>query len=137
MTTTTNCDNCNTQVSSEPLQGEGYPDNGLELFPLTFGYYGGFIDNLPLDEEKPSGERVVFCHDCSVSLFRQFPSILKGLGISLGEMESNPLGFGFHPCKGDTPCCEFSWGSAGEQDKIKIVNKQTMQWETVALFDIM
>jgi hypothetical protein len=137
MTTTTKCDNCNKQVPSQRLQGEGYPDNGLEIFPLTFGYYGGFIDNLPLDEDKPSGERVVFCHDCSVSLFRQFPSMLKGLGISLGEVASNPLGFGFHPCEGDTPCCEFSWDSAGEQDKIKIVNKQTMQWETVAISDIM
>ena len=137
MTTTTKCDNCNKQVPMNTFQSEGYPENGLEIFPLTFGYYGGFVDNLPLDYEKPAGDRVAFCHDCSVSLFRQFPSLLNGFGIAPSEADKKTLGFGFHPCEDDTPCCEFSWQSAHEDEKIKIANKKTMQWETVAMSDIM
>jgi len=136
MTKTTKCDNCNKRVPSEPLQGEGYPDNGLEIFPLIFGYYGGFLDNFPTDEDKPAGDRVVFCHDCSVALFRQFPSLLGGLDPTLPSDNTGATVYGLHPCEGETPCCEFAWQSASIHGKIKAVNREKMEWEMLDISEI-
>lgn len=135
MESTMKCDNCNRQVATEPLQGDTFPDGGLELFPLTFGYYGGFFDNFPSDLDSPTGNRVVFCHDCSVHLFRTFPSLFKGLEDIVFPVQDGKVAYGLHPCENETPCCEFAWASAGEQGKIKLVNRDTMQWEILDLPD--
>ena len=129
------CDNCNLEVAPEPAQPDNLPDLGLEMFPLTFGYYGGFFDNFPTDMDKPTGNRVVFCHDCSVALFRQFPSLFRGLDDVVFPVQGGRVAYGLHPCEDDIPCCEFAWASAGEQGKIKLVNRDTMRWEILDLPD--
>lgn len=115
------------------FQVEGYPDNGLEIFPLTFGYYGGFLDNFPTDMDKPAGDRVVFCHDCSVALFTQFPSLLKGLDLAVSNAEGQEEGYGLHPCEGETPCCNFAWQSNGDEGTLRLADPETKNWKTVAL----
>ena len=133
MTTTTKCDNCNKQVPMDTFQAEGYPDKGLEIFPLTFGYYSGFLDNFPTDMDKPAGDRVMFCHDCSASLFRHFPSLLKGLDLAVSNAEGEHEGYGLHPCEGDTPCCEFAWQSNGDEGTLLLADTETKNWKVVAL----
>jgi hypothetical protein len=130
---TVKCDNCLKQVEAGTIQGDNYPSDGLEIHPLTFGYYGGFLDNFPTDMDKPSGERVVFCHDCARDLFNTFPSLLKGLSDNGIEAAGGNICYGLHPCEADSPCCEFAWNSAGEEGSLMLVNPQTKEWQKVAL----
>ena len=127
------CDNCGRESNTESLQGSGFPDNGIELYPLTLGFYGGFWDNFPLNAEKPAGDRVVFCHDCTAGLLRAFPAFLKGLKVLQFSTVEGETRHGLHPCEGETPCCEFAWQSAGDEDAIMLVDPKTKQWEKVAL----
>lgn len=130
---TIKCDNCRKQVDTNSFQGENFPDNGLEIYPLTFGYYGGFLDNFPTDNDKPMGERVVFCHECARDLFRIFPSLLKGIQATLADATRGNIFYGLHPCEAETPCCEFAWNSADETGYIMLVDPQTKKWRKVAL----
>lgn len=127
------CDNCGREGDTETLQGTGFPDNGIEMYPLTLGFYGGFWDNFPLNAEKPAGERVVFCHDCTASLLRTFPAILKGLRELQFLTSGGETLCGLHPCEYPEPCCEFAWQSAGDENAIMLVDPKTKQWEKVAL----
>ena len=128
----TKCDNCNEESISDSAQGSGFPDNGIELYPPTLGYYGGFWDNFPLNPEKPAGERVVFCHDCTAKLLRSFPALLKGLDGIADFANKGKKRYGMHPCSDTEPCCEFAWNSTGNGKTIMLVNPETKQWEEVA-----
>jgi hypothetical protein len=129
----TKCDNCDEESKSESAQGSGFPDNGIELYPLTLGFYGGFWDNFPLNADKPAGQRVAFCHDCTLALLRSFPAIIKGLAeLQIVTSNGQPR-YGMHPCEDETPCCEFAWQGTDEQGSIMLANPKTKNWEKVAL----
>lgn len=95
----TQCSECGKTQSTGGKQEEVL-DNGLMFCPTDMGYYGGFVDSFPQDEQV----FVRLCHDCSVRLVRWFPSVAKALGTDNG-----------HPCDEDLPCCEFAWKFEGDK----------------------
>lgn len=76
---------------------EKYPDNGWVLPFDTFGYYGGFDDNIDVLFGERISRQWVLCHDCVVKFLDTFPRLAESLGKRL------------HHCHGDTPCCRFAW----------------------------
>lgn len=96
---TTTCANCEREVKSV-YHGVDLPDSGLYLSPNSMGYYAGFFDNFPPDEEGKFGYAI--CHDCSVVMMLALPGLAKRL---------LPHGGG-HPIEGeypDPPCCAWAW----------------------------
>jgi hypothetical protein len=76
-------------------------DSGWSLPYDTFGFYGGFTDNLDIDEQR----QWRMCHACIVKFLDTFPLLAKSLEK------------GAHPCHYDEkPCCEYAWCVATNGD---------------------
>jgi hypothetical protein len=86
--------NCRTNLVNSDL-----PDNGWALPYPSFGYYGGFSDNLGylLGDNEPQPDFWRLCHDCILAIFSVLPALGKSMSV------------GQHPCEDDTPCCKWAW----------------------------
>lgn len=89
------CSACGTQAECNSQLV--YPDNGWVLPFETFGYYGGFDDNIDVLFGERISRQWVLCHDCVVKFLNTFPRLAESLDN------------GLHPCSDDTPCCRFAW----------------------------
>jgi hypothetical protein len=84
----------------EPLvctQQVHYPDNGLVLPFDTFGYYGGFDDNLEVLTGRLRSREWILCHDCVVKFLDTFPLLSERVGPNC------------HPCRDEEPCCRHAY----------------------------
>jgi hypothetical protein len=100
------CSGCGN--SAPATQQENYPDNGWVMPFDSFGYYGGFDDNIDWLFNKEESRQWILCHDCVVRFLQLFPRLHKSIGKAL------------HPCESDTPCCEWAWkgtDSFGQYEK--------------------
>jgi len=93
------CDNCQADVSPVFDHPDGWDkqiDNGLVI--RVYDGYGMFTDVIypPYWPEDDTFE-MVFCHDCCVKLFDEFPAFAKRLTEVSGSADRN------HPC-GLNPC---------------------------------
>lgn len=79
---------------------EYYPEGGWVLPFDTFGYYGGFSDNVDVLLNERRSREWILCHGCVVKFFETFPSLAESFGG------------GHHPCADETPCCQFAWQSS-------------------------
>ena len=97
------CSGCGETVEAETVN-TGYPDKGWVLPFETFGYYGGFSDDLDTFGSDSEPVLWLLCHDCIVRFLSAFPLLAKTKSK------------GGHPCEAVTPCCDFAWkpdGSGG------------------------
>ena len=78
-------------------QQDNYPDKGWVLPFDTFGYYGGFDDNVDVLFSEVQSRQWFLCHDCVVKFFTLFPRL------------RDTFGKGLHQCESETPCCEWAW----------------------------
>ena len=94
------CSACAQQVIC--TQQDSYPDNGWVLPFDTFGYYGGFDDNLNVLSGLVRSREWIMCHDCVAKFLTTFPLLAQTIG---------------HNCHPDTdrdspiPCCTHAWQS--------------------------
>jgi hypothetical protein len=98
MDTTTGiaCSACGGGVpSSEP--NSKLLDNGWVLPYDTFGYYGGFTDNVSVLLGHTESRHWNLCHDCVLSFLNLFPRLARSINS------------GQHPCDDEKPCCRFAW----------------------------
>lgn len=94
------CSACNSKI--ECTQQKHYPDSGW-VFPFdTFGYYGGFDDNLSVLIGNVRSREWIMCHDCVVKFLETFPLLAESIGGNC------------HPDMSDSaiPCCRYAWKSA-------------------------
>lgn len=89
------CTACGNET--ECNQQKFYPDNGWVLPFDTFGYYGGFSDDISVLIGERRSREWILCHDCVAKLLSLFPRLTATLER------------GLHNCENDTPCCEFAW----------------------------
>lgn len=89
------CSACGEQALC--TQQDHYPDDGWVLPFDTFGYYGGFDDNIDVLLGGRISREWIFCHDCVVKLLNTFPRLAESVGPNC------------HSCDSDTPCCVHSW----------------------------
>lgn len=91
------CSACHTQVAC--TQQEVYPDKGWVLPFDTFGYYGGFDDNVDVLCGKVRSREWIFCHECVVKFLNTFPLLAEDIGANC------------HPDSrdSDVPCCRHAW----------------------------
>jgi len=94
---TITCDNCEREVKSVYM-GVDLPDSGLCFSPYDMGYYAGFFDNFPPDNQ----DVYCICHDCSVVFMLALPGLAKRL---LPLRGGHPI-LGNYP---DPPCCAWAW----------------------------
>lgn len=73
------------------------PNNGWILPFDTFGYYGGFDDNVDVLVGSLRSREWRFCHGCVVKFLDTFPLLAETLGANL------------HACDDDVPCCRHAW----------------------------
>ena len=95
---TTTCANCERKVPAL-WESEGLPDSGLFFQKNSMGYYAGFFDNYPFDNDD---EGYFICHDCAVLFMQTFPGLAKQLLPRRGG----------HPTTSDyptPPCCAWAW----------------------------
>lgn len=95
---TTNYATCSACAERVPCNSQHiYPDNGWVLPFDTFGYYGGFDDNVQVLTGSTMPREWILCHECVVKFFETFPRLAESLGANC------------HPCEDDEPCCQFAW----------------------------
>lgn len=95
MTNTFTCENCNK--TEELHYNDKLPRNGWIIPFDTFGYDGGFDDNIGVLCGGDESRYLVICHDCVLKVLEVLPRV--------GEM----LGSGCHQHLDDTPCCRHAW----------------------------
>jgi len=90
---TVKCSACG--IDAPATQQDSAPDNGWTMSFDSFGYYGGFSDDIRREAQKD----VVMCHDCCVKVLEMFP------------LEFQEKFRGGHPDSSgdDTPCCKYAW----------------------------
>ena len=89
---------CSACHSTYPCtQQDVYPDWGFVLPYQTFGYYGGFSDEMNVLLGHQRSQEWILCHDCVVKFFDAFPLLAEQFGQN------------HHPCRSDVPCCQFAW----------------------------
>ena len=94
MSRTVKCSACGEDAPA--TQQEDAPDDGWTMSFDSFGYYGGFSDDIRRNEKK----NVMLCHDCCVKILEMFP------------LEFQERFRGGHPASNrnsDTPCCKYAW----------------------------
>ena len=100
------CHGC--EKPSVCTQQDSLPDNGWVLPFDTFGYYGGFDDNIDVLLTDVPSRQWVLCHDCVVKFLAIFPRLRDSFSK------------GLHLCESETPCCEWAWRGTslfGQYDK--------------------
>lgn len=91
---------CSACCASVPCtQQKSYPDNGWVLPFDTFGYYGGFDDNLTVLSGSVRSREWIMCHDCVAKFLATFPLLAQMVGQNC------------HPDSRNTPvpCCTHAW----------------------------
>jgi hypothetical protein len=109
------CDACGEGVPS--TWQPGLPDSGWSLPFQSFGYYGGFSDDLETELgiiDASQRQRWLLCHDCVMKFLFVFPQLAKFLQA------------GQHPCVENTPCCQFAWRVNPQTNNIQVA--QLGQW---------
>ena len=96
-TNTAICSACGNKYPC--TQQKSYPDDGWSLPFDTFGYYGGFDDNVPVLTGSVRPRQWIFCHDCVVKFLETFPRLAETIGKNC------------HPAPRDAlvPCCRHAW----------------------------
>lgn len=91
------CSACRTSVPC--TQQETYPDDGWVMPFDTFGYYGGFDDNIDVLFGGRRSREWILCHDCVVKFLETFPLLAQDIGQNC------------HPADRDAPvpCCRHAW----------------------------
>lgn len=74
-----------------------YPDDGWVLPFDTFGYYGGFDDNVSVLLGDTRSREWILCHECVVKFLDLFPRLAESIGANC------------HSSDGDVPCCRHAW----------------------------
>ncbi len=65
----------------------------------TFGYYGGFDDNLPVLSGSLRPREWILCHDCVVKFLDTFPLLAQDIGQNChSDNSDSPF-----------PCCRHAW----------------------------
>ena len=96
-TVTVICDNCGGEAP-RVWNDVSLPVGGMTFNKNSLGYYAGFFDNYPQENE----EWLSICHECSVT----FMTTMSGLASKLLPLR------GGHPAEdfeSDTPCCAWAW----------------------------
>lgn len=96
------CANCEREVPPV-YPGVDLPEAGLYFSPNSMGYYAGFFDNFPPDEEEKFGFAI--CHDCAVIFMLALPGLSKRLLPSRGGHPSKDFLNGIPP----KACCAWTW----------------------------
>ena len=91
------CSACAQQVIC--TQQQSYPDDGWVLAFDTFGYYGGFCDNLDVLLSRVRSREWIMCHDCVAKFLTTFPLLAQTIGQNC------------HPNSDVVPCCTHAWQS--------------------------
>jgi hypothetical protein len=98
MTAITNNARCSACDGEFPCtQQQSYPDAGWILPFDTFGYYGGFDDNVQVLTGDLRPRQWILCHDCVVKFLNTFPRLAEMVGPDC------------HPCQAEQPCCAHAW----------------------------
>lgn len=91
------CDNCGGEAP-RVWNDVSLPIAGMTFSKQSLGYYAGFFDNFPADDDN----WISVCHDCAVTLMKAMPGLADKL-----------LPFrGGHPAEHDypaPPCCAWAW----------------------------
>lgn len=88
-------------------------DSGLEIDVTMSGYYGGFVDCVPLnlfddDYSRENAKHLKWdlCHDCVVKMLETFPLL------------ADTMFEGGHPYNyEDGPCCKWGWTIKPEEEQ--------------------
>lgn len=91
------CSACRSQVPC--TQQTYYPDNGWVLPFDTFGYYGGFDDNVGVLTGERLTREWILCHDCVVKFLDTFPLLAETIGANCHSVDRGR----------DAPCCRHAW----------------------------
>lgn len=99
------CNGCGKIVPGESVNPH-LPEAGLEMDFQNAGYYGGFTDNEPWEQDKSKRRGTTkLCHDCVSNIMAVLPALAKSFGpghhLSLTE---------------DHPCCPHSWTDVKNAD---------------------
>jgi hypothetical protein len=90
---------CSACGIEQPVKdGEVYPENGWVLPYETFGYYGGFSDEVDVLLGQRQSRQWIFCHDCIIKFLELFPAL-----------DQSNIEYGSHLCESDVSCCKWSW----------------------------
>jgi len=94
---TATCSACRSSLLC--TQQTHYPDHGWVLPFDTFGYYGGFDDNVGVLTGSQRSREWILCHDCVVKFLDTFPLLAQDIGQNC------------HPAGRDDalPCCRHAW----------------------------
>ena len=99
------CDNCG--ATAPRMHRSPVIEGGWELNWLQLGYYSGFTDCIPDNEDDdPSDYTVRLCHDCCVKVVEVLPVLKKHVR-------------GGHPFRGEAgapPCCPYTWKITHKDD---------------------
>ena len=106
--TTVVCDGCGEAQPS--TQQEKLPDGGWVLPFDTFGYYGGFDDNIGVLLGEDESRYAKLCHDCVVKFLTMFPRISENMP---GGLHPNFVHTDFRAEGNDgtvyPSCCQWAW----------------------------
>lgn len=91
------CSACQSKVPC--TQQAHYPDSGWVLPFDTFGYYGGFDDNVSVLLGETRTREWILCHECVVKFLDTFPLLAETIGGNCHPDNSDS----------DTPCCRHAW----------------------------
>ena len=95
---TKNCDNCGAEAPATQQDGN-FIDGGWVVVHRSLGFYGGFSDPFPEEDETTEAH---LCHDCCVIMMRAMPGLARRIvpghpNLNDGEGTEVP------------PCCEWAW----------------------------
>jgi hypothetical protein len=74
----------------------------------TFGYYGGFDDNMRVLMGIEEPDHFVMCHDCVLVMLDALPGLKARMSGGGHPNWNEPRGFRGNPLEW-SPCCEFAW----------------------------
>lgn len=105
--TTITCDCCGKDEVATCQ--EHVPNDGWHLPVDTFGYYGGFSDNLRVLMGQEESNWLVMCHDCVVKFLTTFPMLAEKL-TDMGHPNRNkPFGLLLDDEREFPSCCKWAW----------------------------
>lgn len=97
-----------------------YPDNGWCLSFDTFGYRGGFSEEIGVLIGNRRSREWILCHDCVVKFLDTFPSLSSKAGLGA-----------LHDCDSETPCCRYARREVRKQGGVRhmfVSDEQGNEW---------